>query len=254
MYVKWFNSKNWGDALNPILVEYISGIKPKRLRKNKKVKETNYLVVGSILDWADKNSIVWGTGFIDKNRKLKEEPKKITAVRGPLTRNKVLEQGYSCPQIYGDPSLLFPRYYNPNIKKSYRLGIIPHYVDWKNKLIKKYRNNPNILFINIRGDIFNVVRQVLSCETIASSSLHGLIIADAYKIPSTWLEISNKIIGEGFKFKDYFLSVGRKDKEPLKITTSTKIDDIFDRTYNNKIQINLEKLYEICPFKKNNQY
>ena len=39
MFVKWYKSNNWGDALNPILVKYISGVQPKRLRKYNVIKK-----------------------------------------------------------------------------------------------------------------------------------------------------------------------------------------------------------------------
>ena len=51
-------------------------------------------------------------------------PQKVLAVRGPLSRNYLLENGVDCPDVYGDPALLFPKYYKPHIYKKYKLGII----------------------------------------------------------------------------------------------------------------------------------
>ena len=84
------------------------------------------------------NDIVWGSGIID-GRSIGENPKKIYAVRGPLTRNKLISKGIKVPEVYGDPALLFPKIYNPInvIEKSHEFGIIPHYADFNDPEILK---------------------------------------------------------------------------------------------------------------------
>lgn len=259
LYINYYPSKNFGDALNPVLIKFLlkrvnkeykiiryNGIKKILIKKPK--KEPIYLVIGSILSWAKKENIIWGAGFISADSRVKEKPRKVLAVRGPLSRKKLIEQKIECPEVYGDPALLLPILYFPKVKKKYKLGIIPHYVDQNSSFIKKIKQNKNILIIDINSNIKKVVKDILSCEKIASSSLHGIIVSDAYGIPSTWLEFSNKVIGKGFKFKDYFLFVKRKDKKPLIVTTKTTISNIENKFYKYKIDIDLKKLLETCPF------
>ena len=86
------------------------------------------------------DSIVWGTGCIAPGR-IGQTPKKIYAVRGPLTKKELDKRGISCPEIYGDPALLFPQIYNPKIEKKYKLGIIPHYIDYFSNIDKQIIKN-----------------------------------------------------------------------------------------------------------------
>ena len=257
LIVFWWNGaegKNWGDAINPILIKKMSGkdvILPHEVINFK--NEPIYSVIGSILGArSDKNLIIWGSGFISSSGRLKETPYKICAVRGPLTRNIILSQGIDCPEIYGDPALLYPLYYNPIIKQKYKLGIIPHFLDQNHYALNMFKNHPDIIIIDILSEINEFVDAICNCEHIASSSLHGIIAADAYKIPSIWMILSDDIGGDRFKFYDYFMSVGRKNEKPFIMTENTSLQNIYDQFHTYKIDINLIKLVEACPFLNEN--
>ncbi len=251
IYARWYkHTPNWGDALNKVMIERISGKKLKWVNTNDGNTKEKYIVLGSILQWADEHTILWGPGFIGNDRRLSKKPKKICAVRGPLTREIIINQGFDCPEVYGDPALLYPRFYKPRgIVKKHKIGIIPHYIDADNPWIKRLRRH-GIKIINILDPINKVVDEILECEMIAASSLHGIIAADAYGVPSTWIELSDKVIGKGFKFRDYFMSVGRKDREPLRVNETTKLKEVYDKFYDYKINIDLDKLWAACPFRK----
>ncbi len=261
IHLKYWISDNFGDKLNLNLVKWIN---PKiRIVVSKKklpfyiklgkilnlISKENYILIGSILSVADENTIVWGAGFISEESYCNAKPKKICAVRGPLSRKKLLKQKISCPEVYGDPALLLPFFYNPKIKKKYSLGVIPHYVDKENKNLKRISKNKKIKIIDVTLEPIQVINDILSCKKIASSSLHGLIVADTYRIPSLWIEFSDKVIGNGFKFRDYFLSVGRKEKKPMRINSKTKIKDLLNNFKDYQISIDLNKLIKSCPLK-----
>ena len=251
MIVKYNKLNNWGDKVGPVIFEYISGIKPIKVDvafKNKN-KEDTYLTVGSILQRADIYSIIWGSGFITETSKLKQKPKAIYAVRGPLTGKKLIDQGCVC-KVYGDPVLLFSRFYKPNIQKKFKLGIVPHFIDKKSLFLKKFKNDSDVLIIDIQGTINGFIDDICSCDLIASSSLHGIIAADAYKIPSIWIQLSSKVKGNGFKFRDYFSSVKREDIKPLIVDENTQLKDLYNKFTNYKIDINLDLLFDVYPLKE----
>lgn len=211
MYFENKSQENYGDVLSKYIVEKVSRKQVDFYNLPKKKKSiwgtSKYLMaIGSILNYATRNASVWGSGIISKQDTFGEA--KFYAVRGPKTRERILELGYECPKIYGDPALLLPQFYNPQVDKTYDLGIIPHYVDYET-VVKWYTNHTEIRIINLlNNDVQAVTKEIMSCKRTISSSLHGIIVSHAYGIPSVWLKFSEKLSGDNIKFEDYFLSVG----------------------------------------------
>lgn len=235
----WMNDRNFGDALNPYLYEKITGRIPTWVSNT---THSKFLAIGSILNNARKDDIIWGTGLANTNDKI-FKGLDIRAVRGPLTREVVLKHGFDCPTVYGDPALLLPRFYNPTISKKYKLGIIPHVIDY-NLFTKTLPSEYTV--INLQDPIEAIVDAVLECDSVISSSLHGLILADSYNIPSKWVEFSNNVLGDGIKFNDYFLSIGIPIQHPINLRKPINLDLIDIPKYD--ININLDALIEVCPF------
>lgn len=108
----------------------------------------------------------------------------------------------------------------------------------------------NVLFINPKQfkKWNQFIDNILSCEYILSSSLHGIIIADAYKIPNIWISLTNNEHPDNnFKFKDYYLSVGKDINLPYMIA-DTKLSQINEELNNySEIDIDLNKLLSVCP-------
>nr|QBK89378.1 MAG: polysaccharide pyruvyl transferase [Mimivirus LCMiAC02] len=199
---------NFGDLITPYFLEKFC--KKEDFKYNfKNYNEPKIISCGSIMKLCNNKTIVYGSGIRDIDQNINKGIIKI--VRGPLTKKRLLKIGCYCPPIYGDPGLLLPLYYNPKIKKKYKLGIIPHYIHY-DKINEIYKNEESIIIINlINKNIEEVINQILSCECTISSSLHGLIVSDAYNIPNKWIQFDNKIYGDNTKYYDYFLSVKRKD-------------------------------------------
>ncbi len=248
---RWTKKYNWGDDINPVLINLIS---------SKQVipyqfcwfRHKHYLCVGSIIQWnSNPNAIVWGSGLLYPTNHIRP-PQKVLAVRGPLTRKCLLENGILCPPVYGDPVLLFPRYYYPRIEKKYKFGLICHESEiCKMNILPK--EHSHCLFIDIQNypTWHNFIDQILSCEMILSSSLHGIIVADAYGVPNLWCKFTDyEAPGKGFKFKDYYLSVGKSIKNPVRIQNMNlkEAEKIILNEWHKPV-IDLDLLLEVCPFK-----
>lgn len=249
--------ENYGDLLSKYLIENISGkevgwVHPKK-QPWYKWDKTNYLAIGSIIHHASKNSIVWGSGIIDKRQSITKA--KFKAVRGPQTRKYLLGLGYTCPEIYGDPALLMPKYYHPEVEKKYKIGIIPHYHDFK-AVFDLYKEDEDVLVVDLMTmDVEAVTKQIMCCEKTISSSLHGIIVSHAYNIPSVWVEFSDKIFGDGIKYVDYLQSVNLEIYKPYHFLNKIALEEMQhliekypNLPNNNKILEIQAGLIESCPF------
>lgn len=198
----WYRADhNFGDQMAPWLLEAVTGEIPIWVPWRSQGK---ILGVGSLMHYMQDGDVVWGTGAI-RNAPVEPHPKaRILAVRGPLTR-KLLHA--DVPEIYGDPALLLPRYYDQPQEELYDVGVIPHYVD---KPFMQLPYDPSILMIDVDDEWRIVVDNIRKCGSIVSSSLHGLIVAEAYGIPATWVSAGDRLSGGTFKFHDYYLATGRE--------------------------------------------
>jgi autotransporter strand-loop-strand O-heptosyltransferase len=228
-------TKNWGDILSQFLLEHYSD---KELNKDDIFyfddashmldKNGKIVGIGSSMKYVRHDDYVWGTGCIDEHH-VGNKPKKVYSVRGPLTRDVLLNRGWDVPEVYGDPALLFPQIYNPTIEKKYKIGLIPHCVDFFSldglKAIN-HMEDMGIKIINVTSGIYEFIDQLKECELIISSSLHGLIAADAYGIPNYRVKISELVHGGDFKYLDHYASVKRVHHEPLQLTDTTTLEDV----------------------------
>lgn len=256
----WWRTRNWGDALNPMIIERLSGKPVRGWDLGVRTQRPNcssygrgirkYLVVGSTLGHMTPETEVWGAGLMFEN----EMPHggaaaKIHAVRGPLSRKRLQELGMQVPAVYGDPALLCTRLFDPAERVTHPLGVIPHEEEKKLEWVQRIEADPKVKVIDITSGLENVVKEITSCSMIASSSLHGLIVADAFGIPWSWLVLSDKVGGNGFKFQDYFWSTGRKDILPARVEDDWRYQDIVQTIKRmNASQFNESALLDACPF------
>jgi hypothetical protein len=198
----WPVSNNCGDLIGPYIARKIMA--GRRVMYTEVSADYPYYVIGgSVLNHVNEHAIVWGAGLATITDGVNAKAT-IKAVRGPLTRARVLASGRPCPKVYGDPGQLLPSFYTPPPNKKHKIGIVPHYVD-QYRAYDRYRTH-NV--IDVFQPIEAVIDEIASCERIYSSSLHGIIVAHAYGVPATWVKISDSLGGDGTKFRDYFMSVG----------------------------------------------
>lgn len=257
--------ENFGDILVPYLLERTTLEKYQwTLPNNNRYlrvlnKKYHYLIIGSIMRKATEHSIVWGAGIMFQDSKVRKA--KFLLVRGPKTRNRLLELGYKVPAKYGDPALLISMFNKPSKEKKYKLGIVPHFLDHE-EVLKMYKGNKSVKIIDLlTNDPQEVIDKINDCERIISSSLHGIICGHALGIPSLWMKVSDKLIDD-FKFYDYFESVGIDYNLiiPFKKVSFADLKNFFDENEQQSLPVKsclkkrVNDLIETFPFKKSKQF
>lgn len=220
----FFDFPNVGDSLNMFLMEKIFNVKIKKSN----VADADMLGIGSLLEdifeskndvkeevayTCDKPLYIWGTGAAyDEEHwnyeKLKREIQ-VVAVRGEKTK-KILERalGANIQCVLADPGLLVSGLI-PHQMTQYELGIIPHHSEGNNTIFNQIKQKyENSIIIDVTKNPIEVICAIAKCKQIISTSLHGLIIADAFGIPNLWCKCSEALLGGEFKFRDYYSAYG----------------------------------------------
>lgn len=199
-------SVNVGDYLSKVIVSSMLSLRDLVLRE-KRDRSHRLFAVGSVLHNARDGEAVWGSGI---NGKIPEQQHAfrqldVRAVRGPLTRRFLAEKGIQAPPVYGDPALLMPLFFPSELVGAAQVRdfvVVPHF----NEPADKFAGYRQQLVLPTCKPV-DFVRQLLAARLVVSSSLHGIILAEAYGLPAVYLDSGN---GENrFKYDDYYHGTGR---------------------------------------------
>lgn len=198
-------SRNFGDEISPLLVREIFGRECRLATPD----ACEIVAAGSVAEivrdtkWANR-PVLWGTGFLrDEDDQIGARDFEVAAVRGARSRDR-LEDGREKVAL-GDPGLLADALLTTTPGKTHALGVLPHFLDADVAEVGWLRHQDGVRLIDATADPRTVVEQIASCETLLSSSLHGLVVADAVGVPNGHLRLSaNPFIGGMHKFRDYY--------------------------------------------------
>ena len=198
------NYENAGDFYNKILMNklYHCVVKPAD-----KYMNIDIAVCGSLISHKTLRNakFIVGCGFQNSNNPTNRTATAYRAVRGRLTKERLMNSGINVYENIKlvDPGLLVSKIYDfGEVTKKYKVGIIPHYVD-EDIVRKMYKNKYRIISMKT-SDVQGVCRQILECDVILSSSLHGIIFSHSLGVPAYHIELNKLQEGDNFKFKDYY--------------------------------------------------
>lgn len=227
IHVRYYSGeKNVGDLLNLYMVPEITG----RVVLKSYSQSFRYLMaIGSILEGAGPRSVIWGSGSINgagPKRPVKAD--QIHALRGKKTL-ALMEEFCGAPLDVplGDPGLLMPMFHDPTVEVDKRVGIIPHHSekDIGRQIAQLLPEDHLIVDVALEPEAF--IRQMKRCRVIVSSSLHGLILADAYAIPNKWVSLSERLMGGDWKFNDYYSVTSTPTEAPHRVDgTKTLVKEL----------------------------
>ncbi len=229
----WDETTNFGDWIGPWLVSQKTG---KTVVNTRSIKtEHTLFTVGSIMHHLpdiDADITVWGSGLIKPitgrwARKFKRKLNRLEflAVRGRLTQLELVSKvGATVPDIYGDPALLLPRYFNPEQISKVKIAFCPHQAHYQ-FFKEKFSRYEDITVIDVKADLREVTTLIANAEVCISSSLHGLIVAQAYNVPWIWLRLEDQqLVGDTFKFHDFYSTLKECGQDHMVNFLSEKLE------------------------------
>lgn len=216
------NLQNAGDEFNRCLLEFF-GVEMENVTI---ARHADLLMLGGSisglqrLDQPINNEPlhVWGTGFLfgDDNELPLCRPNLIVhALRGKLSKDKLsglLDKPLPEDIPLADPGLLASFFISPNVEKKHAIGFIPQFREHGTDEVKRVLDaHHDMHFIDITQSPREVIREIQQCETVISSSLHGLVFSDSLGVPNVHARLTELPKGGPFKFRDYYSAFGITD-------------------------------------------
>jgi len=213
---------NFGDEVSAPLLERLTGRRVVWTPMDK----ADVVAAGSVLQivLARRRAslpIVWGSGFIEPQQysELDVAPR---AVRGTSTAAAFTAEVRASLRL-GDPGLLAGVLVDGKVRKRHRLGVIPHYTDVTHPWVAQIAKQSGVRVIDVAWTPEEVAREIAACDAVVSSSLHGLIFADALGVPNARLVLHGRLAGGDYKFDDYY-SVFAAERDRLVLSPEVLAD------------------------------
>jgi pyruvyltransferase len=222
--LNWLKGQNFGDYLSLVIVGEINRCLNLNIVKKSKKSKKRLLAVGSVLHYAQNGDVIWGSGV---NGKVDPELHQfseldVRMVRGPLTKEFLEKRGLKVDNIFGDPVLLLPTLF-PELKRHPQKGkiiVLPNLNELKTCSrydLSKFRLISPFMYWK------KVVQEILSSELVLTTSLHGLVVSEAFGVPVRFVMPTG---GETtFKYQDYIQGTGRTlEFQPSTFSDGINID------------------------------
>lgn len=202
---------NLGDALSSVMVALLAGLPVEHVaHESRRLRMAAVGTIGHSLKQGE--VVVWGTGSSRwRNPSAPAEQRvavaplpgtrlHIAATRGPVSRRILGEENAVGPAVYGDPVWLLPRFHPAPQRKKWKLGVIIHLADLQDRSFEVRPKAEHIRYeipAELAGDVRLIhtvtpigldgmrarLDEILDCERIVSTSLHGMVFAESYGIP-----------------------------------------------------------------------
>lgn len=203
---------NFGDALSPIVVSAISGLRVRKAGFDQNIARISG--VGTIAHVFRNGEVhVWGSGLDRTINPLGDDRGPwapppdtrfvIHATRGRNTRQAFLDNGIAAPEAFGDPGWFCHKLWPELVdsEKLYDLGIVLHLTELEQET-PDAAPAARFLRYHIPDDLKDrvcvistitdrsvagvraTVEKIARCRRILSTSLHGIVVAESMGVPA----------------------------------------------------------------------
>ena len=213
---------NFGDELNRYLWEKLApgafgGYVSTTQAATQGVSEddTLFIGIGTLLnDWlpAAPRKLVFGAGFgYGREPPTPDERWHVYCVRGPLTakalklppETAVTDPAVLVTEVVGEPPSQGPDW-----------AFMPHHFSAMVAPWRKICEAAGMIYVDPAGPVDEIIAAIRGCKTLVAEAMHGVIVADAFRIP--WVPVRCYPHILSFKWNDWCRSLGL-DYAPLSI-------------------------------------
>lgn len=241
---------NVGDRINPHLVEAVSGRRVKHVLTQ---EGPHVLGLGSVMGWATELSQVWGSGVMHPDPDLgvgAARKSNLHALRGKLTHVELRRAGLDVGDVpLGDPGFLAPRLLGieRDSDPDERIGLACHYTDRYHPVLRRMMAEDGVCDLDVLGLPRDFLRQMAGCKAVISTSLHGLVFAEALGIPNLWLTAGCGISGGEFTFHDWFSTTREPQRDPHALCAEDTAEGLAGRARLHESEIDRDALRDAFP-------
>lgn len=210
MILNYFQSNNFGDALNPYIFNHFL---PNFFDSD---ASKSFVGIGSILGLDHvreaKKKVVFSSGYAYGTPPIIDKSFDIFCVRGPLTC-EILKINKSLAIC--DGAILLKYMENENVSKKYKFSFMPH---WESFLKYDWRticSLSDIQFIDPTDNIHAIIKLIKQSEVVIAEAMHAAIVADTLNVP--WIPVKAYGGINNFKWQDWTKSLSM-DYKPIKIS------------------------------------
>lgn len=214
----WRGEPNFGDVLSSVIVAHVCD----RKIAHGGPLDCDMLGIGSLIQVMRRNHTearaggfkpwIWGAGLLHPVPRDFLKHVRVALVRGPITAALL---GLRRTE-FGDPGLLASKVLRERTGRNDRVALVPHHSQMDDPEIARLaQDEPALQVIDVAQSPETVCRQIAQCRHVISASLHGLIVADSYGVPNTWLSPGKQ---SHLKYHDYAASIGRPMINPIQLT------------------------------------
>jgi succinoglycan biosynthesis protein ExoV len=199
LYVWRGATRNFGDELNDMLWPHLlpglvdaGPVDDDRSVDDDRLDDAGsvlFLGIGSVLDArhpADRRKVVAGAGFGGYQRPASLDGSwEIYWVRGPRTARQL---GLPVAFGLGDPASLLPLALPVARHDTGAIGFMPHFESLTRGAWPEAAAAAGVMLIDPRGAPEAILDQIAGCRVLLSEAMHGVIVADALRVP--WVALT----------------------------------------------------------------
>lgn len=194
----WDRHPNFGDLLTELILPHYN-IAPIIVAPEK----AQLFAIGSVIEMSpeDFSGYFWTSGKMHGDRVTPRPQAKFLAARGTKTQAAL---GLPDSLPLGDGGLLISKVL-PARPSTGKVGFIPHFTHHEASFTSELTDllGEDGVFIDVTQSPQKVAEEISSCTAVFSTSLHGVILADAYGVPTCWALPEPVLNGGDHKFYDY---------------------------------------------------